>query len=182
MRHDEDSLTALAHMQYDLFCTRNRVARSFLSFALIAAGTMVSQWWGLLLIGYGCYLVTTTYFSSNRTARQLAGQLREAGMELPRSTYLFEDNAMRIIVHPEEEETDPLAYADVLKMGEDSRAYYLFRNQYGGYMIPKKELGEKEDEFRRFVEERTGKMFQRGYSPLARLRERLRAQKNARGR
>ncbi len=177
MRHDEDSLVALAHMQYDLFCVRNRVARSFLSLALIVAGVLTSAWWGLLLVGYGCYLTTTTYAASNRTAHRLAAQLREAGMDLPYSTYYFENNAMHILVHPEEEETDPLRYADVLKLGEDGKAYYLFRNEYGGYRIPKQELGEKEDEFRRFVEERTGKMFQHGASPLNRLRARLRARR-----
>ena len=35
MRHDRQSLTALSHMQYDLFCGRNRMARGFLSLLLI---------------------------------------------------------------------------------------------------------------------------------------------------
>ena len=35
MQHDEDSLVSLAHMQYDLFCTRNRAARSILSILFI---------------------------------------------------------------------------------------------------------------------------------------------------
>ena len=36
MRHDRKSLTELAHMQYDLFCGRNRAARGLLSALLIA--------------------------------------------------------------------------------------------------------------------------------------------------
>ena len=31
MEHNEDSLIALSHMQYDLFCTRNFIARNLLS-------------------------------------------------------------------------------------------------------------------------------------------------------
>lgn len=177
MKHTEDTLVALAHMQYDLFCARNRAARSLLSFVLIAAGVSVSAWWSLPVIAYGCYLVTTTYAASNRTAHRIVEQLRQSGAPLPHSTYLFESNAMRVLVHPEEEETDPLPYSDVLRMGEDRIAYYLFRDRYGGYMIPKEALGAQEEEFRRFVEERTGKMFQRGRSPLARLRAYLRARK-----
>ena len=34
MHHDEKSLEALAHMQYDLFCRGNRIARSMISTTL----------------------------------------------------------------------------------------------------------------------------------------------------
>lgn len=179
MQHDEDSLIALSHMQYDLFCTRNRVVRTFLSVALIALGATVSGWWSLLAIAYGCYLVTTTYAASNRTARRIAEHLRETGQSFPCSEYRFEKDAMRIITQPDDEELDPLSYTDVLKLGEDRQAFYLFRNQYGGYMIPKEALGEQADGFKRFVEERTGKLFQGKFSPIDRLRAYLYARKNA---
>ena len=177
MQHDEDTLVALSHMQYDLFCMRNRTVRSFLSVALVLAGVLYSGWWSLLLIGYGCYLVTTTYAASNRTAHKLAEQIKNAGMTFPCSTYYFEEKAMRILVHPEDEEMDPLPYDAVVRLGEDNSAFYLFRDQFGGFMIPKKELGDQEEAFRAFVEERTGKAFQRGFSPLGRLLARLRARK-----
>ena len=55
MQHNEDTLVALAHMQYDLFCTRNCVARSFLSVILILIALLYGggSWWSLLIIGYG---------------------------------------------------------------------------------------------------------------------------------
>ena len=177
MQHDEESLVALSHMQYDLFCTRNRVARTFLSVALIAAGLSVSEWWSLLAIGYGCYLVTTTYASSNRTAHRIAEHFKESGQPFPCSVYSFEKNVMRITTQPDGEELDPLPYAGVLKLGEDARAFYLFRDQYGGYMVPKHELGDRAAAFKSFVEERTGKLFQGKFSPLARLRARLHERK-----
>ena len=177
MRHDEDTLLALSHMQYDLFCTRNRVARTFLSVALIAAGLSVSEWWSLLAIGYGCYLVTTTYASSNRTAHRIAEQLKESGQPFPCSVYSFEKNAMRITTQPDGAELDPLPYAGVLKLGEDRDAFYLFRDQYGGYRIPKQELGDREAAFKSFIEERTGKLFQGRFSPFERLRARLHERK-----
>lgn len=179
MQHDEDTLTALSHMQYDLFCTRNRVVRTFLSVVLIAVGVSSSEWWGLLVVAYGCYLVTTTYAASNRTARRIAEQLRETGHDFPCSDYRFETDAMHITTQPEGEELDPLPYESVLKLGEDRQAFYLFRDAYGGYMIPKEALGERAEEFRRFVEERTGKLFQGKFSPLERLRAWLHAKKNA---
>ncbi len=178
MRHDEDTLVALSHMQYDLFCNRNRVTRSFLSVGLIILGVSRSGWWSLPAIGYGCYLMTTTYAASNRTARRIAEQLRETGQPFPCSDYYFEKNAMRIVSQPDGEELDPLSYADVLKLGEDRQAFYLFRSQYGGYMIPKEALGERADAFKSFVEERTGKVFQARFSPLARLLAALREKRN----
>lgn len=180
MQHDEDTLLALSRMQYDLFCTSNRVARTFLSVALIAAGISASSWWSLLAVGYGCYLVTTTYASSNRTARRIADQLKSSGQPFPCSVYSFEKNAMRITTQPDGEELDPLPYAGVLRLGEDRDAFYLFRDQYGGYRIPKRELGDREAAFKSFIEERTGKLFQGKFSPLERLRARLHERKTER--
>lgn len=178
MQHDEDTLVALSHMQYDLFCARNRVARSFLSLILVLTGVLYSGWWSLLVIGYGCYLVTTTYAASNRTAHKLAEQIKGAGLPFPCSVYRFEKNAMHVVSQPEGEELEPLPYAAVRKLGEDRQAYYLFRDRYGGYMIPKSQLAEREEEFRAFVEARTGQAFQRGFSsPLGRLLVALRARR-----
>ena len=172
MQHDEDTLVALSHMQYDLFCTRNRTARSILSILLIVIALLYGggSWWSLLIIAYACYLTTSTYASSNRTAHKIAEQLKATKMPFPCSRYLFEKDAMRIITLPDEEELDPLPYGQVLQLGEDFKAYYLFRDQYGGYRIPKEELGEKEEEFRQFVQGKTGKKFVRRLTPLRRLR------------
>ena len=72
MKHNEDTLMALSHMQYDLFCTRNRIARSALSAVLIVVGVIYgSNWWSLLIVGYGVYLMTSTYAAANHTARKL---------------------------------------------------------------------------------------------------------------
>ena len=176
MQHNEDSLVALAHMQYDLFCTRNRIARSALSMVLIVVGVLYgSNWWSLLIVGYGVYLMTSTYASANHTAHKLAEQLRAAKLPFPSSRYVFEEKRMRVYTLPDGEEMDPLSYGAVLRLGEDRDAYYLFRDQFGGYRVPKKALGEQEDAFRRFVESKTGKQFyRRRPSPLQRVREWLR--------
>lgn len=173
MQHDEDTLVALSHMQYDLFCTRNRVARSVLAIALIAVAVLYGggNWWSLFLIAYACYLMTSTYASSNRTAHRIADRIKAAGLSFPASEYRFESAAMHIVTLPEREATTPMSYSKVLQLGEDSRAFYIFRDKYGGYMIPKKALGNREDEFRRYVEEKTGKKFIRRWTPLRRLRD-----------
>ena len=40
MEHTEESLTALSHMQYDLFCTRNFIVRNLLSLVVIVVGSI----------------------------------------------------------------------------------------------------------------------------------------------
>ena len=180
MRHDRASLTALSHMQYDLFCQRNRMARGFLSLVLIVIAILYGggSWWSLLIIAYACYLTTSTYASSNRTARRIAEQLEQAGQPLPASRYIFEKTRIRIIDLNSGEELDPVAYSDVFGLGEDRDALYLFRSQYGGYRIPKEALGEREEAFRRFVQNKTGQLFIRRLTPLNRVRNWLHARES----
>ena len=177
MRHDRASLTALSHMQYDLFCQRNRMARGFLSLTLIVIAILYGggSWWSLLIIAYACYLTTSTYASSNRTARRIADQLEQAGQPLPASRYIFEKNKMRIVDLNSGDELDPVAYGDIFGLGEDRDALYLFRSQYGGYRIPKEALGEREEAFRRFIQNKTGQLFIRRLTPLNRVRNWLHA-------
>ena len=177
MRHDRASLTALSHMQYDLFCQRNRMARGFLSLTLIVIAILYGggSWWSLLIIAYACYLTTSTYAASNRTARRIADQLEQAGQPLPASRYIFEKNKMRIIDLNSGEELDPVPYGEIFGLGEDRDALYLFRSQYGGYRVPKEALGEREDTFRRFIQNKTGQLFIRRLTPLNRVRNWLHA-------
>ena len=177
MRHDRKTLVALSHMQYDLFCGRNRAARSILSMLLIVIALLYGggSIWSLLIIGYGCFLMTSTYAASNRTAHKIADQLEDAGQPLPASRYVFEKNKMRIFNLADGEELEAMPYGEVLRLGEDAGALYLFRNEYGGYRIPKDGLGEREDELRRFLQNKTGLLFIRRLTPLNRVRQWLHA-------
>lgn len=179
MQHTEKTFEALAHMQYDLFCMGNRIARSFLSLVLVILGVInFSQWWGVLVTAYGCYLVTSTYSAANHTAHKLTKQLRDSGLEFPASRYVFRKKAMEIISLPEETPLGkPLPYADIFRLGEDREFFYIFRDRYGGYMIPKAALEEKEEAFRSFLEEKTGQSFQGRTAPVVRLLRRLRQRK-----
>ncbi len=172
IKHTEETLTALAHMQYDLFCSGNRIARSAVAAGLFVFGALnYTQWWGLLLIAYGSYLISSKYAASNRTAKQLAKHINESGGEYPSSKYIFEENRMRVITLPNNAELDPLQYSDVAGLGADLNNFYIFRTEYGGYMIPKSELGDKSEEFKKFIERKTGKLFVTKRSRFIKLRE-----------
>ena len=91
-------------------------------------------------------------------------------MDFPASHFEFQQNAMNIIALPENVSSgDPLSYEDILRLGEDREYFYLFRNQYGGYMIPKTELGDKTDDFRAFMENKTGKSFNVQAAPFIKM-------------
>ena len=180
MQHTEESLQALSHMQYDLFCTKNRIVRTALSLGFVILGVVYfSHWWGVLAIAYGCYLTTSTYASANHTAHKIAGQLKESGMPFPHSRYLFGKEAIRIISLPGDEELDPLPYSQVCGLGEDNQNFYIFRDRYGGYVLPKEKLADREDAFRSFVEGKTGKFFRRRrQAPIRRLMQWMKKREN----
>ena len=86
MTHTEESLRALSHMQYDLFCIRNYIARNLLSIAVVVIGAMnFSHFWGIALVAYGAYLMTSTYSQSNYTTKKLVETIKASGKGFPSS-------------------------------------------------------------------------------------------------
>ena len=171
IQHDDKTFGSLAHMQYDLFCKSNRVSRTVLSIGMILLGIVNSEsWWGILVIGYGCYLTTSTYSASNHTAHKLAKQIRAAGMDFPSSRYEFTEDGMHVISLPENKPLgDPLAYSDIYQIGEDRDYFYIFRDQYSGFMIPKSELEDKQEDFRVYIQKKTGLRFRKRTAPIVKL-------------
>ena len=101
MTHTEESLKALSHMQYDLFCIRNYIARNLLSVAVVVIGAMnFSHFWGIALVAYGAYLMTSTYSQSNYTTKKLVETIKASGKGFPSSRYTFTDKGVEITFHP----------------------------------------------------------------------------------
>lgn len=190
MHHNEKTFESLSRMQYDLFCSSNRIARTILSILFIAGGIInLSEWWGILLAAYGCYLTTSTYSSANHTAHKLADQIKKSGMPFPASRYEFQESNLKIYSLPKNTCESTLAYNEFVKLGEDREYFYLFRDSHGGYMVPKKALGagSKSDEglnekrisaFREFLESKSGKRIYRKTIPIVRAAQALRKKHN----
>lgn len=172
MQHSEKTFELLSRKQYDLFCRGNRVSRLVIMAVCVYFGiTNFEQWWGILLTAYGCYMLTSTYAQPNHTAHKLAKQIRERGMPFPAAEYVFRKNYMEIIVLPvrEDEANEQVKYKELECIAEDGDYFYLFRNQYGGYMVPKDQLQGKIDEFRFFLEEQSGQICQVNAAPWVKL-------------
>ncbi len=173
LQHSEETFIALAHMQYDLFCQSNRLARSIISIVAIFIGlSFASQsWWFYLLVAYGGFLLTGSYNSANHTADKLIRGIRAAGLPFPHSRYDFYGDGMRITSLPEEEELKPLPYSAVRALGEDAKYLYIFRDENGGYMIEKALADENAVyAFRKFLEAKTGLRFLRRQTPINSMR------------
>lgn len=173
IQHDPKTFESLARMRYDLFCKRNRMIRTMFSLGLLFLGIANSEsWWGIAAIGCGCYLSTSTYNSANYTANKLEKQIRISGMDFPSSRYEFTEEGMQIIILPENNPFgEPLPYGNFCQLGEDRSHFYIFRDSYGGYMIPKQDLDE--DDFRDFIQKKTGLRFQKKMAPFATLMQKI---------
>jgi hypothetical protein len=71
-----------------------------------------------------------------------------------------------------------MAYSGFLQLGEDHSYFYIFRDQYGGYMIPKSELEELQDDFRDFIQKKTGLRFQKRMAPIAKFLLKMKERKS----
>ena len=66
-------------------------------------------------------------------------------------------------------EVTSLAYSEFFRLSEDFDYIYIFRDKFGGYMIPKESLKEEEGQFRRFLQEKTGQTIYRKTTPAMRV-------------
>ncbi len=176
MQHNERTFELLSRKQYDLFCRSNRYARLLIAAVCVFFGiTNFEKWWGIALTAYGCYQMTNIYAQPNHTARKLAQQIRERGMPFPAAEYTFRKNYMEIKVLPEreDEENEQLKYKELARISEDADYFYLFRNQYGGYMVPKEQLNGQVDRFRDFLEQATGQTCDVKAAPWIKLIRRM---------
>ncbi len=78
---------------------------------------------------------------------------------------------MRIITLPNNSELDPLPYSEVVGLGADLYNYYIFRTEFGGYMIPKSSSAIRAMSFNALSRKKTGKLFVSKRSRFVRLRE-----------
>lgn len=172
MQHSEKTLRSLAHMQVDLFNGMHKTFRSVVGVGMVLFGmAYTQQWWGLALVAFGCIYATGTYGRANKNAMTVAQSIRDSGMDFPKTRYTFLDDGVQITALPEREgeESEILPYSEIIAVGEDWGNFYLFPNQFGGYVIPKEQLGENVRKFKGFIQDRTGRTVRGRQSPMRQL-------------
>ena len=97
-----------------------------------------------------------------------------SGLGYPKSRFLFSQDQVTLSPVPDnKEKRTVMSYQDFCGLGEDLQYFYLFRDRFGGYMIPKEALGEHADDFRDFIEEHTNRRFQSRTAPVIRMLRRI---------
>lgn len=174
--HTAETLKLLSRAQYDLFCKSNFYIKLVLSIVLIFVSiNILDKWYGPLILLYGIYLLLSKYMQSDYTSRKLVRTIEESDKPFPASRYDFFDDRMEIyrLDDGSNSLTDTLYYKNVKGIYDDLVNYYIFRDQYGGYVIPKSFLLNKEDEFRNFLELRTHKDVKSKLPPVVKLIRKL---------
>lgn len=177
--HTEESIRTLSIMQYKLFETKIRIIRDITAAVVLIAGVLsIPSWWAALLICYGSFLITGKYNTPRRKADKLIKAMNEANAAFPSSRYGFDEYGIHIFETKRNKEEDVLPYKDIYGLGEDKEYLFFFRDRYGGYMISKKDLEEKEgiiylENFKEYIESRTNKKFIKSKIPILMFFEKL---------
>lgn len=170
--HTAETLKLLSRAQYDLFCKSNLYIRTVISIVLIFVSiNFLDKWYGPLMLLYGAYLLLSKYMQADYTSRKLVKTIEESGKPFPKSRYDFFNDRMEVYRLDDESNSliDTLYYKDAKGIYDDFVNYYIFRDNFGGYVIPKVSLKDKEDEFREFIEKRTYKEMKSKLPPVVRL-------------
>lgn len=175
--HTEESIHALAKMQYDIFSVPQKIITYLLSIILIVAGLYLSsKWYGIMYLFIGCLLITSTYVTANYTANKICKLINESGKGYPSSRFLFNDDEVSIYSLPDNTFIDNISYKSFIRISEDKTAFYLFPHKNGGYVIFKNNIydnnGNKslDDDFRLFIESRVGSKIKRiNEAPIVKL-------------
>lgn len=170
--HTAETLKLLSRAQYDLFCKSNLYIRTVISIVLIFVSiNFLDKWYGPLMLLYGAYLLLSKYMQADYTSRKLVKTIEESGKPFPKSRYDFFNDRMEVYRLDDGSNSliDTLYYKDAKGIYDDFVNYYIFRDNFGGYVIPKVSLRDKEDEFREFIEKRTYKEMKSKLPPVVRL-------------
>lgn len=174
--HTAETLKLLSRAQYDLFCKSNLYIRTVISIVLIFVSmNFLDKWYGPLILLYGAYLLLSKYMQADHTSRKLVKTIKESGKPFPKSRYDFFDDRLQVYRLDDGSNLliDTLYYKNVKGIYDDFVNYYIFRDNFGGYVIPKVSLLDKEDEFREFIEKRTYKEMKSKLPPIVRVIRRI---------
>ena len=166
MEHTEESVRRLAKVQYDTFSFSVKLLwyAVCLLAILVGFGLIVDLGKPLRYIplAFGCMGIVNIGASGRlRAGKTLEAVRRQGGF--PCTAMTFTEREIQIVERTGGENT--LEYGGLFRLVEDGEYLYLFINQNAAYMVPKEQL-EDEESFRRFLEEKSGRSFQRPASLL----------------
>lgn len=153
MEHSDDTIRLMFKVEYYTYERLRLVLRYALAVALVACALLL----GLPTIGQtlclavGAWLFVTPDFPSKVRAE---GVIQQRGGQRSTVDMTFDGKHIGI------GNGLTIAYSEVERLIEDDRFYYIFRDRQTAVMVPKGGVRHGTDEdFRAYIEEKTGKTF-----------------------
>lgn len=152
IEHTEDTLYKLSNVQYHTFCA-GRIFLWMISAIIcivLAVYNGTNNLFFYIFMMLGCWMITTVNMPARRKVDRIIDFCKG---KFPSSKYQFFEEHIKIIYDKTE---DVLEYTKIYMLLEDIDYFYIFINRNAGYMLPKSSLRpQKNDEFKRFLEEKT---------------------------
>lgn len=155
MQYSEESVHRLALMQYRTFQAGKRLGLFAAAVLLLLAGFSLglASVAGLLCFFVGCVLITGFDAPPRRTARALLTQLDG---KYPLLRYEFTDEGFSST-----EEEGRRGYGSVLRLIDDGSYFYIYVDEAKAYMVDRSTPEPSAEGLRSFLEEKTGRSWER---------------------
>ena len=151
IQHSEQTVRLLCKTQYNTFHFRQKVFQCVAGLALTVTGLNGALGgWGAVVIFLGCWMLVSLNLQAHNLSKQTLEQL---GGHFPSAEYRFAED--RFTFSGENGETD-VAYGKLVRLVEDNAYAYLFLGELVTYMVDKSTVSGGEDEWKAFLEKKTG--------------------------
>ncbi len=157
-----------------MFCTQYDQYRKKQEFAIIAAGIVlvalavllpVPRALRILLLASGGWVIVSRNFPAVMRASDTVEARKKSGMQLPAYRYEFYDDHLRL----SGEGSMAIPYESIERLVEDKKYYYLFTGPDTVMMLDRGTIGSEPENFRKFLQEKTGKARSPGQAAPRRL-------------
>lgn len=158
--YDSASIKAMTKMTYDIFHPEIAGRIYLISIALMAGGVVGSYFVDssifIVLIALGCFIFTSADYGPKTASKQI---LSGMGENYPTMKFSFRSDNI-VVTTPNE--TGVVHYDIMVRLAEGRQHLFLFSSERAAYSLSKADFKDcSVEEFKRFIEEKTGLSFER---------------------
>lgn len=164
IQHTPHTIQVMFCTQYDQYQKKQELAILAAGIGLIALSILlpVPRVVRILLLAAGGWVVVSRNFPAVMRASDTVEARKKAGLALPAYRYDFFDDHLRL----SGEGSMEISYPKIERLLEDKHHYYLFTGPSTVMMLDRSTLGSEDEDFRKFLQDKTGKEFRRARSFL----------------
>ena len=158
--YTQESIRAMTKMAYDLFQPQLSGRIYLVAFLLLMGGALGYSSGNpgfVTMLAIGCFALTSAEYASKAAAKRMIAFFNG---NFPTLKFTFRENSM-FVVTPQDSGT--VQYDILIRLAETREHFFLFNSQQSAYIIGKNDFTQgNDDEFKVFLQEKTGLTFERG--------------------